>query len=54
MLQHYSSGYFYLKIEDKNLFIQIDNSNQLFKIIDFEGTVKFFSKKMSLFILLTI
>ncbi|HCU0915704.1 TPA: hypothetical protein OUF72_003420, partial [Proteus mirabilis] len=31
--------------ENKNLFIQIDNTNQLFKIIDFEGTVEFFSKK---------
>ncbi|EOG1985030.1 TPA: calcium-binding protein [Proteus mirabilis] len=45
MLQYYSSGYFHLKIEDKNLFIQIDNSNQLFKIINFEGTVEFFYKK---------
>ncbi|HEJ9687462.1 TPA: RTX toxin [Proteus mirabilis] len=45
VFQHYPSGSFHLKIEDKNLFIQIDNTNQLFKIIDFEGTVEFFSKK---------
>ncbi|MFN6887317.1 hypothetical protein ACK4SH_37110, partial [Proteus mirabilis] len=43
VFQHYPSGSFHLKIEDKNLFIQIDNTNQLFKIIDFEGTVEFFS-----------
>ncbi|MER1759769.1 RTX toxin, partial [Proteus mirabilis] len=45
VFQHYPSGSFHLKIEDKDLFIQIDNTNQLFKIIDFEGTVEFFSKK---------
>ncbi len=45
VLQNHLSGYFHLKIEDKNLFIQIDNSNETFKIINFEGRVEFFSKK---------
>lgn len=45
VLQYHSSGFFHLKIEDKNIFIQIDNSNQIFKIINFEGTAEFFSNK---------
>ena len=45
VLQHFSSGYFHLKIEDQDLFIQIDNSNELFKIINLEGRGEYFSKK---------
>ena len=48
LMQHNASGDYYLEFEGNKLFIQIDNENNSFKIIDFNGCAEFFYDKNSL------
>lgn len=48
LIQNNLSGDYYLEIEDNKIFIQIDNENNKFKIINFDGYASFFYNKHEL------
>ncbi len=48
LMQNNLSGDYYLEFEDNKIFIQIDNENNKFKIINFDGYASFFSNKQGL------
>ncbi|QEZ91132.1 RTX toxin [Proteus sp. CD3] len=48
LIQNNLSGDYYLEFEDNKIFIQIDNENNKFKIINFDGYASFFYNKQEL------
>lgn len=46
LLFQHSSGTYYVELESKKLILEIDNENDIFKIIDFEGESVFFIVKV--------
>ncbi len=48
LMKNNLSGDYYLEFEDNKIFIQIDNENNKFKIINFDGYASFFYNKQEL------
>ncbi|MCF1957949.1 hypothetical protein L1K40_25575, partial [Escherichia coli] len=45
LLFHHLSGTYYVELENENIILEIDNENNIFKIIDFDGEFSFFYSK---------